>query len=89
MDESGFGIGESQSIKVLVSIGSRSKIKRIIGKQEWVTDIEYINVVGDALPSMIIWKEKHLNSGWLPPDTPKDWHSGVSENGWSSIELGL
>ena len=63
MDESGFGIGESQNTKVLVPIGSQSKTKRTIGKQEWVTDIECINAAGDALPPMIIWKGKHLNSG--------------------------
>ena len=37
MDKSEFGIGKNQSIKVLVFIGSQSKIKRIIKKQEWVT----------------------------------------------------
>ena len=89
MDESEFGINESQNTKVLVPIGSQSKTKRTIGKQEWVTNIECINAAGDALPPMIIWKGKHLNSGWLPPDTPKDWHFGVSENGWTSNELGL
>ena len=89
MDESGFNIGESQSTKVLVSIDKQQKNKRVVGKQEWVTVIEAINAAGEALPSMIIWKGKHLNSGWLPAETPKDWHFGTSENGWTSNELEL
>ena len=38
---------------------------------------------------MIIWKGKHLNSGWLPEETPKDWHFCTSENGWTSNNIGL
>ena len=41
------------------------------------------------LPSIIIWKEKHLNSNWLSRDIPKNWHFRVSENGWTSNKLKL
>lgn len=89
MDESGFGVGESQTTRVLVPIDSTHKHKRVAGKQEWITDIECINAAGGALTPMIIFKAKNLNTGWLPPETPANWHFGVSENGWTSNDLGL
>jgi hypothetical protein len=50
MDESGFGVGESQTTKVLVPLNRQQKYKVVAGKQEWVTVIECINAAGDALP---------------------------------------
>ena len=44
---------------------------------------------GARSPPMVIFKGKTLNSGWLPSQTPSDWHFGVSENGWTSNILGL
>jgi hypothetical protein len=41
---------------------------------------------------MIIFKAKNLkclNSGWLLPETPSDWHFEVSKNGWTSNDLDL
>ena len=89
MDESGFGVGESQTTKVLVPLDRLQKYKVVTGKQEWVTVIECINAAGSALAPMVIFKGKTLNSGWLPSQTPSDWHFGVSENGWTSNILGL
>jgi hypothetical protein len=89
MDESGFGIGESQTTKVLIPFQYNQKSKAIGGKQEWVTTIEAVNAAGEALSPMIIWKGKHLNSGFISEDTPKDWSFAVSENGWTSNTLGL
>lgn len=89
MDESGFGVGESQTTRVLIPAKSNHKHKSVTGKQEWVTDIECINAAGGSLTPMIIFKAKNLNSGWLPPETPSDWHFAVSENGWTSNDLGL
>jgi len=89
MDESGFGIGESQSTKVLIPITSQHKNKKIIGKQELVTDIECINAAGEAISPMIIFKGQQPNSGWLPPETPLNWFFSCSENGWTSNEIGL
>ena len=61
----------------------------VAGKQEWIIDIECINALGEALPLIIIWKAKSINSGWIPSNTPKDWHFGCSENGWTLNEMGL
>lgn len=89
VDESGFGVGESQTTRVLVPTKYNQKKKVIAGKQEWITDIECINAAGRALPPLLIFKGQNLNSGWIPPETPADWHFGVSENGWTSNTLGL
>ena len=66
MDESGFGVGESQTTKVLVPLERTQKYKVVAGKQEWVTVIKYINAAGGAIAPMIIFKGKDVNSGWLP-----------------------
>lgn len=89
MDESGFGVGESQTTRVLVPANLNQKHKSVVGKQEWVTDIECINAAGASLTPMIIFKAKNLNSSWLPSETPSSWHFAVSENGWTSNDLGL
>jgi DDE superfamily endonuclease len=89
MDESGFGVGESQNTRVLISINVKQKYKAVAGKQEWVTVLECIDAAGGSLTPMIIFKGKNMNSGWLPSQTPRDWHFAVSENGWTSNEIGL
>jgi hypothetical protein len=66
MDESGFGVGESQTTKVLVPLDRQQQYKVVAGKQEWVTVMKCINAAGDAIPPMIIFKGQNLNSGWLP-----------------------
>jgi len=89
MDESGFGVGESQSTRVLVPIDLKTKHKKVAGKQEWVTVFECINAAGEAIAPLVIFKAKYLNSGWIPAQTHKDWHFGTSENGWTSNAIGL
>ena len=89
MDESGFGIGDSQSTKIIVPIGKQHKNKKIVGKQELVTDIECINAAGEALPPTIIFKAKNVNANWLPSERPQGWRYTYSTNGWTSNEIGL
>lgn len=89
MDESGFAVGDSQTTRVIVPCDVNQKNKVVAGKQEWVTDVECISAAGSALPPFIIFKGKNMNSGWLPAETPADWHFGVSDNGWTSNNLCL
>ena len=89
MDKSGFRIRESQTTRVLVPIDYNQKNKVVRGKQEWVTDVECINAAGRALPPLLIFKGQNLNTSWIPPKAPTNWHWGVSENGWTSNTLGL
>lgn len=89
MDESGFGIGEEQAMKVLVYLDKGTQYKVIAGKQEWVTDIECINAAGEALPPLLIFKGDNVNARWLNEQTPEDWYLATSKNGWTSNQLGL
>lgn len=65
MDESGFGIGEEQAIKVLVYLDKNIKYNVIAGKQEWVTDVECMSAAGEALPPLLIFKGTNVNAKWL------------------------
>ena len=62
MDESDFGVGEEQAIKVLIHLDSVQKHKVVVGKQEWVTDIESISAAGESLPPLLIFKGKDMNT---------------------------
>src|SRR5436305_514701 len=83
MDESGFGIGEEQAIKVLVHLDSTQKYKVIGGKQEWVTVIECISAAGEALAPLLIFKGKDVNTRWINESSPPGWHFATSKNGWT------
>jgi DDE superfamily endonuclease len=89
MDKSGFGVGEEQAIKVLIHLDQAKQQKVVVGKQEWVSSIEYINAVGEALPPLLIFKGKHINTRRISPDTPSDYYFATSKNGWTSNKLGL
>ena len=46
--------------------------------------------MGWAIPPFIIFAGKHHLSAWYEGnDIPKEWRIGVSENGWTSNELGV
>jgi hypothetical protein len=65
MDESGFGVGEEQIMKILIYLDTAQKSKMIRGKQEWVTDIEYINAADEALAPLLIFKDNDVNTRWI------------------------
>lgn len=89
MDESGFGVGEEQAMKVLVYLDSEQKHKVIGGKQEWVTVIECISAAGEALAPLLIFKGQDMNTRWINEQSPDGWHFATSKNGWTSNNLGL
>jgi hypothetical protein len=89
MDESGFGIGEEQTMKVLVYLDSTQKHKVIGGKQEWVTAVECINAAGEALAPLLIFKGQDVNTRWINEQSPDGWYFAASQNGWTSNHLGL
>jgi hypothetical protein len=43
----------------------------------------------DALSPMIIFKAKSTNTGWIPKDTPLNWHFSTSNRGWTSNSHGF
>jgi hypothetical protein len=60
------------------------------GNREWTTLIQSINATGWAIPPFIIFKSRHHLSPWYKEDSlPQDWIIAISENGWTTDELGL
>ncbi len=84
MDESGLGVGDSQSTRSLINIREKSSWKVISGRQEWITAIECVSAGGTALPPLIMFKAQHTNTGWIPTRTPRDWRFSTSNSGWTS-----
>jgi hypothetical protein len=89
MDESGFGIGEQQAVKVLYTIDQYQEYMVTGGKQEWVTDIECISAAGEALAPLLIFRGADMNTRWINERSPEGWFFATSKNGWTSNELGL
>jgi len=84
MDESGFGVGTSQTSRALINVKEKSSWKVISGRQEWITAIECISASGKALPPLLIFKAKHTNTAWIPPTAPPNWRFSTSNSGWTS-----
>ena len=60
------------------------------GDREWVTVIQSVSSCGYALPPMIILKAKmHLSTWYEAGRIPPDWVIAVSDNGWTTDQLGL
>jgi hypothetical protein len=58
------------------------------GNREWVTTIECINASGWCLPPFVILSGKVHQASWYK-DLPLDCAVAVSDNGWTTDELGL
>lgn len=58
------------------------------GNHEWVTVIKSINAGGWSLPPCVISKGKKYIEGWFN-GLPGDWRFEVSQNGWTTDEIGL
>ncbi|BDD61273.1 hypothetical protein MAP00_009287 [Monascus purpureus] len=90
-DETGFAMGLVATAEVVTRaemVGKPFLVQP--GNQEWVTTIECINSSGWVLPPCIIFKGKTHVQGWYEDeDLPHDWRIEVSENGWTTDEIGL
>ncbi len=94
MDETGFGIGLTQSTRVLVirDGGKRSgkkATKATSGRQEWVTSIECVSASGQLLPPLVIFTALgSLNARWLPDNLEvAGWRWTTSTKGWTNNTL--
>jgi hypothetical protein len=89
-DETGFQMGVISTAKVVTASERASRPVTIQpGNREWVTAIECINSDGWSLPPMIILKGKTHISSWYLDSLPREWTIAVSDNGWTTDELGL
>ena len=88
-DETGFMMGVAATSKVVTSsdtIGRAITIQP--GDREWVTTIEGVNASGWAIPPFIILSGKLHQASWYQ-GLPPDWVIAVSDNGWTTDQLGL
>jgi hypothetical protein len=92
-DETGFAMGIAQSgaskVVTAATVGRATVIQP--GNRKWVTTIECINAGGRALPPFIILEGKvHLEAWYRDnPTIPPNWAIAVSDNGWTTDELGF
>jgi hypothetical protein len=88
-DETGFMMGVAATSKVVTS---SERVGRAVvvqpGNREWVTVIECVNALGWSLPAFVILAGKVHQSSWYC-DLPLDWTVGVSDNGWTTDQLGV
>jgi hypothetical protein len=87
-DETGFQMGVISTAKVITAAEKDRTVSIQPGNREWVTAIESINSTGWVLPPMIILKGVMHQKSWYEA-IPDNWRIGVSENGWTTDELGL
>ena len=59
-----------------------------LGNRDWVTIIECINASGWCLPPFVILSGKQHQASWYY-HIPIDWVLAVSDNGWTTDELGV
>ena len=89
-DETGFQMGVISTAKVVTASDRALRPVTIQpGNREWVTAIECISSDGWSLPPMIILKGKTHISSWYLDTLPHDWTIAVSDNGWTTDQLGL
>ena len=90
-DETGFMMGQISTGAVVTSAERRGRPKTVQqGDREWTTVIQGINAMGWAIPPYIIFQGKyHLTAWYKEKQIPRNWVLGVSDNGWSTNELGL
>jgi DDE superfamily endonuclease len=82
-------MGVAGTSKVITSSDTISRAINIQpGNRDWVTTIECINASGWCLPPFVILPGKLHQASWYR-DMPADWILAVSDNGWTTDELGL
>jgi hypothetical protein len=88
-DETGFQMGVIATAKVVTGTDRAGRPRTVQpGNREWVTIIETINTCGFATPPLVIFEAVMHQKAWYSC-IPFDWSIGVSENGWTTNEIGL
>jgi len=83
-------MGVASTIKVITASERRHNPKRVQpGNREWATVIQGINAKGWAIPPFIILKGQAHLSSWYYEPIPQGWVVAVSDNGWTTNDLGF
>jgi hypothetical protein len=88
-DETGFMMGVAATSKVVTSSDTTGRAVTVQpGNRDWVTTIECINASGWCLPPFVILSGKLHQASWYQ-HVPLGWVLAVSDNGWTTDELGV
>jgi hypothetical protein len=90
-DETGFQMGVISTGKVVTSSERVSNAKLVQpGNRQWVTVIQGVGADGFCVPPFIVVSGKnHLSSWYADSPLPPDWVIALSQNGWTTNEIGL
>jgi hypothetical protein len=89
-DESGFQMGEISASKVVTAAEKPGRPKQVKPTNtEWVTLIQGACADGSLIPPFLILKGKEFNRTWFLQGLPSTWVIAVSENGWTTNQIGL
>jgi len=90
-DETGFQMGVISTSKVVTRSERKGRPKtKQPGNREWVTLVHTINACGWVLPAFVIFEAKLHQASWYRiPGLPSDWKIAVSDNGWTTDEIGF
>jgi DDE superfamily endonuclease len=90
-DETGFMMGVISTAMVVTSserVG-RAKQKQP-GNREWVTAIQAACTDGWSLPPFVVVRGTYILDSWYDEfKLPRGWRISVSDNGWTTNEIGL
>lgn len=90
--ETGFKMGVISTSMVVTAAERRAKTKPARpGSRAWATVIQGINSQGWAIPPLMIVADRYHMAAWYDESIglPLDWVIGVSDNGWTTDEMGL
>jgi len=88
-DETGCQMGVISTARVVTGTDRAGRPRTVQpGNREWVTIIECINAMGASIPPLVIFEAIMHQAAWYQA-IPPDWSIGVSENGWTTNEIGL
>jgi hypothetical protein len=89
-DETGYMLGIAATTKVITAADKQKPKQVQPGNCEWVIAVECINACGWSIPPMMIFKGRvHMESWYQNGEIPHNWRISLSENGWTTDEIGL
>lgn len=90
MDEKGFLMGRSPSVKVICQKGKKRNFKIQDGQRELITVLETVSAAGAVIPPSIVYKGVAQYEGWhaLVKAGDKAYFSN-SSTGWTNRDIGL
>lgn len=89
MDESGFSLGTTENMRVIIDTEVPMQFQAQPGRQEWITAVECICADGSSLSPMLIFKGEQLSQAWISINIPESWKFSCNTKGWTSNAHGV